>query len=178
MDLCLLFEWRNFYKHLWICVCNLYINYSIYRNIWYYQIKSKYHKFFFDGAIFLQIMYEWRDKWFSITAKVRQKKVIGCIDVIFLMKNQVFTMAFSCRKNTLTIVIVHRKRYLVDQLPRLKFYFWRQGKYLWWFLVVEKNTLTAALVRRKLHLVVQLPRMKLNLRRQLLSTYDGVMLSK
>ena len=87
-------------------------------------------------------------------------------------------MAFSCRKNTLTIVIVHRKRYLVDQLPRLKFYFWRQGKYLWWFLVVEKNTLTAALVRRKLHLVVQLPRMKLNLWRKLLSTYDGVLLSK
>ena len=87
-------------------------------------------------------------------------------------------MAFSRQKNTLTTVIVHRKRYLVDQLPRLKFYFWRQDKYLWWLLVVEKNTLTTVLVRRKLYLVVQLPRMKLNLRRQLLSTYDGVLLSK
>ena len=47
-------------------------------------------------------------------------------------------MAFSRRKNTLMTVIVHRKRYLVDQLPR----------------------------------------MKLNLRRQLLSTYDEVLLSK
>ena len=87
-------------------------------------------------------------------------------------------MAFSRRKNTLTTVIVHRKRYLVDQLPRLKFYFWRQDKYLWWLLVVEKNILTTVLVRRKLYLVVQLPRMKLNLRWQLLSTYDGVLLSK
>ena len=42
----------------------------------------------------------------------------------------------------------------------------------------QKNTLTTALVHRKLHLVVQLPRIKLNLQRQLLSTYDGVMLSK
>ena len=32
--------------------------------------------------------------------------------------------------------------------------------------------------RRKRYLVVQLPRMKLNLRRQLSSTYDGVVLSK
>ena len=78
-------------------------------------------------------------------------------------------------KNSLTTVIVCHKRYLVDQLPRLKFYFWRQGKYLWWLLVVEKNTLTTTLVRRKLYLVVQLPRMKLNLRWQLLSTYDGVL---
>ena len=86
-------------------------------------------------------------------------------------------MAFSRRKNTLTTVIVHRKRYLVDQLPRLKFYFWWQDKYLWWLLVVEKNTLMTILVHRKLYLVFQLPRMKLNLRRQLLSTYDGVLLS-
>ena len=87
-------------------------------------------------------------------------------------------MAFSRQKNTLTTVIVHRKRYLVDQLPRLKFYFWRQDKYLRWLLVVEKNTITIVLVRRKLYLVVQLPRMKLNLRWQLLSTYNGVLLSK
>ena len=87
-------------------------------------------------------------------------------------------MAFSRQKNTLTTVIVHRKRYLVDQLPRLKFYFWQQDKYLWWLLVVEKNTLTTVLVHRKLYLVVQLPHMKLNLRWQLLSTYDGVLLSK
>ena len=87
-------------------------------------------------------------------------------------------MAFSRRKNTLTTVIVRRKRYLVDQLPRLKFYFWWQDKYLWWLLVVEKNTLTTILVRRKLYLVVQLPRMRLNLWWQLLSTYDRVLLSK
>ena len=87
-------------------------------------------------------------------------------------------MTFSRRKNTIMTVIVHRKRYLVDQLPRLKFYFWRQDKYLWWLLVVEKNTLTTVLVRHKLYLVVQLPHMKLNLRRQLLSTYNGVLLSK
>ena len=86
-------------------------------------------------------------------------------------------MAFSHRKNTLMTVIVRCKRYLVDQLPRLKFYFWWQDKYLWWLLVVEKNTLTTVLVRCKLYLVVQLPRMKLNLRWQLLSTYDGVLLS-
>ena len=87
-------------------------------------------------------------------------------------------MAFSCQKNTLTMVIVCCKRYLVDRLPRLKFYFWRQGKYLWWFLVVEKNTLTTTLVRRKLYLVIQLPHMKLNLWWQLLRTYDRVLLLK
>ena len=87
-------------------------------------------------------------------------------------------MAFSRRKNTLMTVIVRRKRYLVDQLPRLKFYFWWQDKYLWWLLVVEKNTLMTVLVRRKLYLVIQLPRIKLNLQWQLLSTYDGVLLLK
>ena len=98
-------------------------------------------------------------------------------------------MAFSSQKNTLTMVIVRRKRYLVDQLPRLEFYFWRQGKYLWQLLVAEKKkkktkktkqnkTLTTALVRRKLYLVIQLPHMKLNLRWQLLRTYDRVLLLK
>ena len=38
--------------------------------------------------------------------------------------------------------------------------------------------LTTAEGRHKRYLVVQLPRMKLNLRQQLSSTYDGVMLSK
>ena len=86
-------------------------------------------------------------------------------------------MAFSRRKNTLTTVIVCRKRYLVDQLPHLKFYFWWQDKYLWWLLVVKKNTLTTVLVRRKLYLVVQLPCLNLNLRWKLLSTYNEVLLS-
>ena len=46
--------------------------------------------------------------------------------VVFSTTNQVFMTTFSRLKNTLTMTLVHRKLYLVVQLPHMKKYFRRK----------------------------------------------------